>query len=210
MYILLAFPLSWIFIICTPSLVLLTALSIIPLLLSTVVGITLRSMRRANLLAALQIFGALSTLLLTIIAAQIDGKLISIFLLASALASTVTLSIAVIRVIQLLPMKEAHPPGPFLRDRLLHSPRYSHILFIWDAIVWQRSELLLLAFWRGPTEVAFYALSSLICNGLMRITPNLLYNWVLPLSKRLAMLSSWRFLFVYWQWCYVLPLSTTV
>ncbi|MBV9228732.1 MAG: oligosaccharide flippase family protein, partial [Chloroflexi bacterium] len=183
MYLLLAFPLSWIFTICTPSLVMMTALSTIPLLLSSVVGITLRSMRRSDLLAALQIFGALSTLGLTIVATQIEGKLISIFLLASALAGTLTLSIAAILVIQLLPMREAHPPGPFLRERLLESPRHSHILFMWDAIVWQRSELLLLAYWRDPAELAFYALSSLICNGLMRLVPNLLYNWVLPLLR---------------------------
>jgi O-antigen/teichoic acid export membrane protein len=183
-YALLSFLLARFFHLFTSGLLLLVALSTLPLLLSGVVGITLRSMRRADLLSMLHLFSVLLTLLFVIVATQIRGEPIEAFILASALASTSTLILAVVCVVRLLPLEQAMQPGIFLRERLTSSLHHSLITFVLDAVVWQQSELLLLAFWRSPVELGFYTLSTLISTKMMRFAPTLFSRWLFPFVLR--------------------------
>jgi hypothetical protein len=70
LYLLLAFPCYWIFHISTPLGLLLSNLTVLPLFLSSIVSITLRSLRRLDLLVILQLCGALITLSLIVIPFQ--------------------------------------------------------------------------------------------------------------------------------------------
>lgn len=179
-YLLLAYPLYWLFGICHPLLLLLASLSTLPLLLSSVVGITLRSQRRADLLTVLHLLGTFSVLLFILIASQLGNEHIGLFLLSSALAGTLTLIMAVICVTRLLPLRVALQPGIFLKERLLFKFKCSLLAFICDAIVWQRSELLLLAYWRKPDELGFYTISAMISTGVIEIAPQLFSFWIQP------------------------------
>ncbi|MBO0778100.1 MAG: polysaccharide biosynthesis C-terminal domain-containing protein [Ktedonobacteraceae bacterium] len=180
----LAFLLSWLFSVCTLLRLLLTGLAALPLFLSSIVGITLRSLRRLDLLGTLHLFGMLATLFLMVAATQVGGDQVEIFLLAVALAATLTLIMAVITMARLLPMKEAQPPGSYLREQLKRSFKPPLLHFILDAITWQRSESLLLALWRSPSELAFYAISFMISTTVMQLAPMLLSGWFLPLFLR--------------------------
>ncbi len=198
-YILLAFPLSWFFGGNAPILLLLLAgLSALPLLLSGVASITLRSLRRFDLLGAIHLFGAVTTVLLVIISiitmatsvtpastvTQLQSNQVEIFLLISAVASTLTLAIALICIVRLLPIREATPPGPTLKDRLTRGLNNSLLLFTLDVIVWQRSELLLLARGHSTAEMGYYALSTIISTAFIDISPTLLSTCLLPLLLR--------------------------
>lgn len=183
-YTLLSFLLAHFFHLFTSGLLLLVGLSTLPLLLSGVAGITLRSMRRVDLLSMLHLFSVLLTLFFVILATQINGEPIEAFILASALASTLTLILAVVCVMRLLPLGQAMQPGIFLRERLLCSLHHSLITFILDAMVWQRSELLLLACWRNPAELGFYALSTTISTKMMGFAPTLFFRWLFPFVLR--------------------------
>jgi O-antigen/teichoic acid export membrane protein len=181
--ILLALPLSWIFAFCNPTLMLLAVLSTLPLLLSGVAGITLRSLRRSDLLTGLHLFGALSTLVCALIAAQMTAQVVS-FLLAVALAGALTLIVALICIVRLLPLEAAMQPGPFLLERLQKALRPSLLLFAVDSVVWQPAEMLLLACWRTPVEVGLYALSAIISSAVMGFISALFSTWMLPLILR--------------------------
>ncbi|MBA2677866.1 MAG: hypothetical protein H0U76_05665 [Ktedonobacteraceae bacterium] len=183
-YSLLSFLLAHFFHLFTSGLLLLVSLSTLPLLLSGVVGITLRSIRRADLLSMLHLFSVLVTLFFVIMATQINGEPIEAFILASALASTLTLILAVICVMRLLPLGQAMQPGIFLRERLICGLHHSLVTFILDAVVWQRSELLLLACWRSPAELGFYALSTMISTKMIGFAPTLFFRWLFPLVLR--------------------------
>ena len=185
LYLLLAYPLSRFFGASAPlSLLLLAGLSAPPLLLSGVASITLRSLHRFDLLSAIHLLGAAVMLLLVVIATQLDGDLVGVFLLVSALAGTFTLTIALICIFRLLPIGQALGPGPLLHERLTRGLSNSLLLFTLDAIVWQRSELILLAHWRSTAELGFYALSTMINTRIMEIAPTLLSTCVLPLLLR--------------------------
>lgn len=179
LYLLLALPLSWFIPIATPQRLLLGCLAVLPLFLRGIVSITLRSLRRLDLLATLYLGGALITFTLVIIVNQISGLRLEIFLLAFALAGTLTLIMAVITIARLLPLKGAQMPGIFLRLRLEQHFKQAFLHFFIDAVVWQRSELLLLAFWRQPEELGFYAVSALVSSCVMRLTPAILSLWLL-------------------------------
>ncbi len=183
-YALLSFLLTHFFHLFTSGLLLLVGLSTLPLLLSGVAGITLRSIRRADLLSMLHLFSVLLTLFFVIVVTQINGEPIEAFILASALASTLTLILAVVCVTRLLPLGQAMQPGIFLRERLMCSLHHSLVTFILDAVVWQRSELLLLACWRNPAELGFYALSSTISTKMMGFAPTLFSRWLFPFVLR--------------------------
>ncbi len=186
-YLLLIFPCSWFFGTRAPVLLLLLAgLTAPPLLLSSIVGTTLRSLRRFNLLAVIHLFGAVTTLLLILIALQVPGEQIRLLLLVSATSGVLTLLVGLICIIRLLPMQQPFPPGPFLKERLTRGLSNSLLLFTLDAIVWQRAELILLAHWRSAAELGFYALSSLLSASIMDIPPSLLATCVLPLLLRYA------------------------
>ncbi|GAC1349686.1 MAG: hypothetical protein NVSMB27_25130 [Ktedonobacteraceae bacterium] len=198
-YTLLAYPLSWYFGASAPFLLLLLAgLTALPLLLSGVASITLRSLRRFDLLAVIHLAGTVTTLLLVIMAistmatpastaitvTQVQSNQVEIFLLISAVASTFTLAIALICIARLLPIREATPPGPLLKDRLTRGLNNSLLLFTLDVIVWQRSELLLLAHGHSTAEMGFYALSTIISTAFIDISPTLLSTCLLPLLLR--------------------------
>lgn len=186
-YVLLAFPLSWLYRTNAPMLLLLLAgLSAPPLLLNGVVGVTLRAQNRFGLLAALHLLGAITALLLVAIAisAQGTGTQLGAFLLAAAIAGTLTLLVAIAAITRLLPLDNAFEPGALLKDRLTRGMSNSLLLFTLDAIVWQPCELLLLAYRHSAAELGFYALSSFISTRLMETAPVLLSSCVLPLLLR--------------------------
>ncbi len=184
-YLLLAWPLSWFFGAKAPLLLLLLAgLSALPILLSGVASITLRSLRRFDLLAALRLFGAGTSLLLVFMATQFQGEQTGMFLLASAITSTLTLMMALFCILCLLPMKQAVEPGMLLQDRLTRGLSNSLLLFILDGIVWQGSEMLLLAHGYSTAALGFYALSSLISTRVIGIAPTIFSTCILPLVLR--------------------------
>ncbi len=184
-YILLAWPFSKLFGASAPVLFLLLAgLSALPQLLSGVASITLRSLRRFNLLAAIRLFGAVTTLLLVSLITQVQADLIAMLLLISAIAATIPLAIAIFSIMRLLPVREAIAPGVLLKDRLTRGLNNSLLLFIMDVIVWQRSEMLLLTQKHSTAELGFYALSSIISTRVIDIAPTLLSTCLLPLLLR--------------------------
>jgi O-antigen/teichoic acid export membrane protein len=185
LYLLLAFPLSAFFGANAPILLLLLAgLCALPLLLSGIASITLRSLRRFDLLAAIHLFGAALTLFLLIVAVQLQGDQVGIFLFILAAAGTLTLAMAVLCLMRLLPARQE--PGALLQGRLTRGLSNSLPLFILDVVVWQRSEMLLLARGHSSAELGFYALSSVISAHVMDIAPTLLSTCLLPLLLRYA------------------------
>ncbi|MEO8954598.1 MAG: oligosaccharide flippase family protein [Ktedonobacteraceae bacterium] len=188
LYLLLAWPFSKLFGASSPLLFLLLAgLSALPQLLSGVASITLRSLHRFDLLAAIHLFGTVTALLLVILvilALQVQEELIGILLLISAIATTVPLAMALICILRLLPVREAIAPGAMLKDRLTRGLNNSLLLFTMDIIVWQRSELLLLTQRHSTADLGFYALSSIISTRIIDIAPTLLSTCLLPLLLR--------------------------
>lgn len=168
----------------TSLFLLLAGLAAIPLLLSNIASIVLRSLRRSNLLAMLHLCSAISLLLFISIASQSNGEQVAAFLLASALASMLTLILAVVCAAKHLPLRNAIQPGFYMQRRILQSLKCSLLLFLLDFITWQHSELLLLACWRSPAEIGFYVLSACISVATMRIAPTFLFYWLLPLYLR--------------------------
>lgn len=184
LYLLLALPFYQVFHIGTPLLLLFSNLAILPLFLSNIVAITLRSLRRADLLAILRLCGEIITLSLIVVASQINGEHLETFLLAFALAGTLTLILAVVYITRQLPRQTAQPPDIFLRQRLEQNFMHTPLPLLIDAIIWQQSEILLLGLWRGPAEIAFYTISVLISSSIIQITPSLLSTWLLPFFLR--------------------------
>jgi O-antigen/teichoic acid export membrane protein len=209
-YLLLALPLSEWFGANAPLLaVLLAGLTALPLLLSTVVGVMLRGLRRFDVLATIHLFSAVSGLFLITLAVQIVGgfcspcpqttggasgqsEQIGVFLLASALAGTFSLAVGVISVMRLLPMRDAAQPHVLVMDRLTRGVSNSLPLFLLDAIVWQRSEILLLGHWQNSAQLGFYSLSAIISAHIMEFSPLALSTCILPLVLRFLP-----------RWCYV-------
>jgi O-antigen/teichoic acid export membrane protein len=184
-YLLLIVPLSLLYRHAAPiAFLLLAGVSALPILLSGVAGITLRSVRHFDLLALIHLFGAVVSLLLVVLVTQAHGGRIGLFLLVSAFAGTLTLTLALICIMRLLPMKRALPPGPFLKDRLTHGLSNSLLLFILDMIVWQRSEVLLLARGQNMVGLGLYTFAALISMHVMEIPPALLSTVILPLMFR--------------------------
>lgn len=179
----------------TSLLLLLAALATAPYLLSSIAGIILRSQHRFTLLAFLRLFSSTSLLFLIIIASQMNGERTATLLLACALAATLTLILAVSCMMRFLPLRKAIQPGFYKQRYILQSLRCSSLLFTLDFITWQPGELLLLACWRSPAEVGFYALSAAISAGTMRIAPALLSYCILPLFLRV--LSGHRYINTY-------------
>ncbi len=198
LYLLLALPLSWWFGVNAPMLALLLAgLGALPLLLSGVVGVTLRGLRRFDLLATIHLFSAVAGLFFITLAAQVaivpgeQEEQIGIFLLASAVAATLSLAIGVVSVMRLLPVRSAVQPNVLVVDRLTRGLSNSVPLFLLDAIVWQRCEILLLGHWQGTAQLGFYSLSAIISTHLMEFSPMALSSCILPLIVR--SLPRWRY-----------------
>jgi O-antigen/teichoic acid export membrane protein len=87
-------------------------------------------------------------------------------------------------VTRLLPLRQALRPGIFLKERLLQHLKSPPLFFICDVIVWQRSELLLLACWHRADELAFYTMSMLFSTGVLELAPLLFSLLVLPILYR--------------------------
>ncbi|GHO43776.1 lipopolysaccharide biosynthesis protein [Ktedonospora formicarum] len=185
---LLVTPVAWLFHQPSRSLLLLGSLSGLPLLFSNIAGITLRSQRRSDLLIMLQFFGAFLSFLTIIAATHISGEHIGIFLLARAIAETLTLVLAVACVLRLLPVREAVAPTSYVRSSLLRKIKNMPWPYLIDMIVWQRSELFFLALWSRSALVGFYALSAILSGWLMRLIPMLFSFLIVPLSTRLLLL----------------------
>jgi O-antigen/teichoic acid export membrane protein len=183
LYLLMSFALSYFLHLYPFSQLLLAGLSTLPLLLSNVAGTTLRGLRRADLLTLLQLLAVLLSLLLVIVTIEINVKPIEAFQLAFALASTLTLILATICVIHLLPLKRALQPGIFLKERLQRSLTHSRMLFFLDAIIWHQGEFLFLAYQCTPTDIGFYMLSSFISSSAIGLAPFLLTNIIEPIKK---------------------------
>lgn len=184
-YLLLAWPLSWFFGASSPLLFLLLAgLSALPQLLSGVAGTTLRGLRRFDLLAAIHLFGVVAMLLLVLLTIQERTNITGALLLSSAITTTVTLAIAIICILRLLPGRDAVAPSVLLQDRLTRGLNHSLLLFTLDVVVWQRGTMLLLARGHTTAETGFYALSLLVSSNVIDIAPTLLVTCVLPLLLR--------------------------
>ncbi len=179
-YLLLSYVLAQFFHAYSAQSLLLAGLATLPLQLSNVVGTTLRGLRRSDLLALLDFFGVLLTLMLTMLISQLVRASLEMLLLAGTLASTVTLILSVASIIRILPLEQARRPGIFLRERLLDRLEQPWRLFLFDAIVWQNGELLLLAGWFGPAKTGYYALCTLLCNGFIDLAPALFTSLALP------------------------------
>ncbi len=212
LYMLISFLLAHFFHLFTSGLLLLVGLSTLPLLLSSVAGTTLRSIRRADLLAMLHLFYTLLALLFVIIAAQVNGEPMEAFILAFALANTLTLILSVICVIRLIPLEHAMQPGIFLSERLTCSLNHSWFTFILDAVIWQRCEFLFLAFWHTPAELGFYALSALITTKVIGLAPALFSRWLFPLV--IHYMPEHRYLSIYDAFvrtsCYIIFLAVPI
>lgn len=196
-YLLLALPLcEWFGANASLLAVLLAGLTALPLLLSSVVGVTLRGLRRFDLLATMHLFSAVIGLFLITLAVQIvsgsggtsrpsgPGEQVGVFLLASALAGTFSLAVGVISVMRLLPMRDATQPHVLVMDRLTRGLSNSLPLFLLDGIVWQRSEVLLLGHWQNSAQLGFYSLSAIISAHIMEFSPTALSTCILPLVLR--------------------------
>lgn len=190
-YLLLVVPLCWWFGADAPILaVLLAGLGALPLLLSGIVGVTLRGLRRFDLLATIHLFSAVAGLFLITLAAQVpvapgeQSAQIGLFLLASALAGTFSLAVGVICVMRLLPVHAAAKPNGLVVDRLTRGLSNSVPLFLLDGIVWQRSEVLLLGHWQSTAQLGFYSLSAIISAHMMEFSPMALSTCILPLVLR--------------------------
>lgn len=182
LYLLLGFSLSYFFHLYPFSQLLLAGLSTVPLLLSNVAGTTLRSLRRSDLLTRLHLCAVLLSLLLVIVATQVNGKPIEAFQLAFALANTLTLILAIICIMRLLPLEKALQPGIFLKERLQHSLTHSRLFFFLDAIIWQQGEFLFLAYQYTPAEAGFYMLGAIISSSAIGLAPFLLANVIEPMQ----------------------------
>jgi O-antigen/teichoic acid export membrane protein len=191
-YLLLITPLWWLFRTAAPiAYLFLAGVSALPLLFSGVVGMTLHSIRRYDLLATIRLCSAVATLLLITIAIQVtaggvnpQGE-IGIFLLALAVANTLVLVLALLSVNRLLPMRQAVKPGPFSQARLKKGFRPSPMFFILDAIVWQPAAMLLLVYRHGSgAELGIYALSFIISTCIMNIAPTMFSACLLPFLLR--------------------------
>lgn len=198
LYVLLVVPLSWWFGANAPKLaILLAGLGALPLLLSGVVGVTLRGLRRFDLLATIHLFSAVAGLFLITVVAQVPiaqaerSEQIGLFLLASALAATLSLVVGVISVMRLLPVRNATLPNGLVVDRLTRGLSNSVPLFLLDGIVWQRSEILLLGHWQSTAQPGFYSLSAIISAHIMEFSPMALSTCILPLVARA--LPRWRY-----------------
>jgi O-antigen/teichoic acid export membrane protein len=60
-----------------------------------------------------------------------------------------------------------------------------------DAIVWQRSEVLLLGHWQSTVQLGFYSLSAIISAHMMEFSPMALSTCILPLVSRA--IPHWRY-----------------
>ncbi len=152
------------------------------------VAIALRSLRRFDLLAAIHLLGAATTLLLVLLSAQTVTSginLVYLFLLAPAVASMLTVWISALCAGKLLPLKQARKPGMELKEQLARGLRNSLLPVILDVIVWQHAELIALGRARSTADLGYYLLSIMISGRVMQALPTLYTTCILPLRLRI-------------------------
>ena len=166
---------------------LIAGLGALPLLLGSIVSTTLQGLRRYNLLACLRFFSTLLNLLFALVGLYIHRSLLGIFLLAPALASIATLTVALVCLAKFLPLHKVIEPGPLLRERVEQGQRPSWLLFLLDSVVWRELLFLflILLHWHIPSVLGFYAFSLLLCVHLTQVAPTIFVTCVVPLLSRL-------------------------
>ena len=85
---------------------------------------------------------------------------------------------------RLLPVRDTRKPNVLAADRLRRGLSSPIPLFLLDAVVWQRSEVLLLGHWQSTAQLGFYSLSAIISADLMEFSPVALSTCMLPLVSR--------------------------
>ncbi len=187
LYIPLAFVLSLVLKGTVPFFLLLIAgFSAIPLLLSSVASITLQGLRRYDLLAALRLFSTLLNFCITFAVIQEKSESLSVLLLVPAFTSIVMLTIALVCVAKLLPLRKALELGPLLREHVERDERPSLLLFVLDSVVWRELIFLVLILIQSHTlsVLGFYVFSMLLCTHLVEVAPALFVTCILPLLSR--------------------------
>lgn len=153
------------------------------------VALALRGLRRFDLLAALRLLGSATTLLLVLLSLQSDTSginQVSLFLLAPALASLLTLCTSVLCIGKLLPLKSTRRPGAELQEQLTGSLHNALLPVILDVIVWQHTELIALSSARSTATLGCYLLCVMISGRVMQALPTLYTACILPLRLRLT------------------------
>jgi O-antigen/teichoic acid export membrane protein len=154
-----------------------------------IVAIALRGLRRFDLLAAIHLLGAATTLLLALLSAQTVTSGINqmyLFLLAPAVASMLTVWISALCAGKLLPLKQARKPGMELQEQLARGLRSSLLPVILDVIVWQHAELIaFVGRARSTADLGYYLLGVMISGRVMQALPTLYTTCILPLRLRL-------------------------
>ncbi len=167
-------------------LLLIAGLGTLPLLLSAIVSTTLQGLRHYDLLAGIRFFNTLLQLSLVLVAVRIHGNPLGMLLLAPALANIITLTLALLCIVRLLPLHTAIEPGPLLRERVERGYRPTWLLFLSDSVIWRELLffLLLLTYWHIPAMLSFYALGILLCTRLIKVAPRCFENLLVPLQSR--------------------------
>ena len=188
-YIPLAFGLTLCFKNTLPLILLLLAgLATLPLFLGSIVSTTLQGLRRYDLLAGMRFLYILLYLCFVLLSIPIHSDMLSyVLLLAPAFANMVTLTLALVYLARLLPLAKAIEPGPLLRERVEREGQgLPWRLLLLDSIIWRELFflLLLLLYRHTPAALSSYALSVMLCTGLMKAIPTLFVTYLVPLLTR--------------------------
>ena len=168
------------------SLFLLAGFSTLPLLFGSVVSVTLQGVARYNLLAGLRFLSTLLNLCFTLLLLQGKDVPPGMLLLPAAFASIITLTIALVYVMKLLPLRNGVTPGPLLRERIEQGQRPAPLLFLLDVVAWRELLLMLVLFlhWHTLPALGFYLFSMLLCSRLVEVVPTLFITCILPVIAK--------------------------
>ncbi len=153
-----------------------------------IIAMPLRGLRRFDLLAAIHLLGATTTLLLVLLSLQAVTSGINqvcLFLLAPAAASMLTVCTSALCIGRVLPLKQARKPGVELKEQLTRGLRNSLLPVILDVVVWQHAELIALGRARSTAELGCYLLCVMISGRVMQALPTLYTTCILPLRLRM-------------------------
>lgn len=153
-----------------------------------IIAMPLRGLRRFDLLAAIHLLEATTTLLLVLLSLQAVTSGINqvyLFVLAPAVASMLTLWTSALCIGKLLPLKQARKPGVELKEQLTRGLRNSLLPVILDVVVWQHAELIALGRARSTAVLGCYLLCVMISGRVMQALPTLYTTCILPLRLRM-------------------------
>ncbi len=186
-YCCLTFPLSLLMHNAIPlSLFLFAGFTALPLLFGGVVSVILQGTGRYNLLAGLRFLSTLLTLCFTLLLVQSKSASPAMLLLPAAFSSMLTLTLALLYLTKLLPLRNALTTGPLLRERIEQGQRPAPLFFLLDIIAWRELLLMLLLFlhWHTLPALGFYIFSMVFCSRLVEVVPTLFITCVLPVLTR--------------------------